>query len=143
LLTSPILEVEIKTAVFKGSSNSSPRLDGFNYYFYKSAWHIIGQHVCKAIRYFFLKGHIPSGVKATTLAIIPKHRNATSITDYMPISLCNTIYKIIAKVIACRLNPIMPFIIKDTQAGFVKFRVSTDSILLANDILSLVNKRGA
>ncbi|XP_020685967.1 uncharacterized protein LOC110102125 [Dendrobium catenatum] len=87
-------------------------------------------------------GFIPSGMKATALAIIPKHRNASSISDYRPISLCNTIYKIIAKVIADRLKPILPLIVKDTQAGFVKSRISTDSILLANDILSFVNKRG-
>ncbi|KAI0523170.1 hypothetical protein KFK09_005562 [Dendrobium nobile] len=37
----------------------------------------------------------------------------------------------------------MPLIVKDTQARFVKARISTDSILLANDILSLVNKGGA
>ncbi|XP_020701505.1 uncharacterized protein LOC110113314 [Dendrobium catenatum] len=37
----------------------------------------------------------------------------------------------------------MPLIVKETQAGFVKARISTDSILLANDILSLVNKGGA
>ncbi|KAI0511350.1 hypothetical protein KFK09_011980 [Dendrobium nobile] len=143
LLISPILEDDIKKAVFKGSSNSSPGPDGYNYHFYKSAWHIIGPQVCNAIRFFFLKGYIPSGIKATALAIIPKHRNATSITDYRSISLCNTLYKIIAKIIASRPDPIMPFIVKNTQAGFVKSRVSTDSILLANDILSLVNKRGA
>ncbi|XP_020694665.2 uncharacterized protein LOC110108378 [Dendrobium catenatum] len=97
---SPILDEEIKTAAFKGYSNSTPGPDDFNYHFYKSRWHIIGPQVCNAIRYFFLKGHTPSGVKATTLAIIPKHRNATYITDYRLISLCNTLYKIIAKIIA-------------------------------------------
>ncbi|KAI0488396.1 hypothetical protein KFK09_028227 [Dendrobium nobile] len=142
LLTSPILDDEIRAAVFKGTSKSSPGPDGFNYHFYKTGWHIIGPLVCKAIRFFFLKGYLPSGIKATALAIIPKHCNATSISDYRPISLCNTLYKIIAKVIAGRLNPIMPLIVKDTQASFVKSRVSTDSILFAIDILSLVNKRG-
>ncbi|KAI0506993.1 hypothetical protein KFK09_013111 [Dendrobium nobile] len=142
LLTGPILDAEIRAAVFKGSSKSSPGPDGFNYHFYKSGWHIIGPLLCKAIRFFFYKGFLPSGIKATALAIIPKHHNATSISDYRLISLCNTLYKIIAKIIASRMKPIMPLIVKDTQAGFVKSRISTDSILLASDILSLVNKRG-
>ncbi|KAI0519488.1 hypothetical protein KFK09_006936 [Dendrobium nobile] len=141
-LVSPILDDEIKAAVFKGSSKSSPEPDCFNYHFYKSAWHIIGPLVCKAIRFFFLKGYLPSGIKATALAIIPKHRNDASISDYRPVSLCNTLYKIIAKIIAGRMNPIMPLIVKDTQADLVKARISIDSILLANDILSLVNKGG-
>ncbi|XP_020678602.2 uncharacterized protein LOC110096820 [Dendrobium catenatum] len=88
ILISPILEAEIKEAVFKGSSKSSPGPDGFNYHFYKSGWHIIGPHLCKAINAFFTKGYLPSGIKATALAIIPKQHNASSITDYRPISLC-------------------------------------------------------
>ncbi|XP_028551913.1 uncharacterized protein LOC114579943 [Dendrobium catenatum] len=111
-LVSPILDDEIKAAVFKGSSKSSP-------------------------------GYLPSGIKTTALAIIPKHRNVVAISDYRPISLCNTLYKIIAKIIAHRMSSIMPIIVKETQAGFVKARLSTDSILLASDILSFVNKKGA
>ncbi|KAI0524589.1 hypothetical protein KFK09_003966 [Dendrobium nobile] len=53
LLTAPILNDEIKAAVFKGSSNSSPGPDGFNYHFYKTGWNIIGPLVCKAIKSFF------------------------------------------------------------------------------------------
>ncbi|PKU75296.1 integrator complex subunit 11 [Dendrobium catenatum] len=84
---------------------------------------------------------MPIGVKATTLAIIPKHKNATDVSDYRPIALCNVLYKIIAKVLAERMKPVMNIIVKDNQAGFVKSRVSTDNILLANDILSYAGKR--
>ncbi|PKU68946.1 Putative ribonuclease H protein [Dendrobium catenatum] len=34
----------------------------------------------------------------------------------------------------------MPLIIKDTQAGFIKTRISTDNIILAQEILSFANK---
>ncbi|PKU84233.1 Putative ribonuclease H protein [Dendrobium catenatum] len=34
----------------------------------------------------------------------------------------------------------MPLIIKDTQAGFIKSRISTDNIILAQEILSFANK---
>ncbi|PKU76567.1 hypothetical protein MA16_Dca001171 [Dendrobium catenatum] len=140
----PVLDDEIKKAVFKGSSNSSPGPDGFNFHFYKSAWHIIGPTVCKAIRSFFHKCYMPNGVKATALVIVPKTKNATTVSEYRPIALCNTIYKIITKVIAERIKPVMKLIVMDTQAGFIKSRVSTDNILLANDILAFAgkNKRG-
>ncbi|PKU86233.1 integrator complex subunit 11 [Dendrobium catenatum] len=84
---------------------------------------------------------MPNGVKATALAIIPKHKNATAISEYRPIASCNVIYKIIAKVLAERLKPVMNLIVKDNQAGFVKSRVSTDNILLANEILCFAGKR--
>ncbi|KAI0522856.1 hypothetical protein KFK09_005241 [Dendrobium nobile] len=139
-LSSNVLDEEIKNAVFSGSSNSAPGPDGFNFFFYKSAWHIIGPYVCKAIKSFFLKCYMPNGVKSTALAIIPKHKNATAITDYRPIALCNVLYKIIAKVLAVRLKPVMNLIVMDNQGGFVKSRISTDNILLANEILFLAGK---
>ncbi|PKU67715.1 Putative ribonuclease H protein [Dendrobium catenatum] len=141
-LCSPVLDEEIKAAVFMGSSNSAPGPDGFNFYFFKTSWHIIGPVVCRAIKSFFTKSYMPNGVKATAIAIIPKHSNAVNISDYRPIALCNVVYKIIAKVITVRLKPVMNFIVKDNQAGFLKSRVSTDNILLASDILYHSGKRG-
>ncbi|XP_020684404.2 uncharacterized protein LOC110101006 [Dendrobium catenatum] len=42
LLTVNVSDDEIKEAIFLGSSNSSPGLDGFNFEFYKSTWLITG-----------------------------------------------------------------------------------------------------
>lgn len=139
-ISSNVLDEEIKKAVFSGSSIAAPGPDGFNFHFFKSAWHIIGPSVCSAIKSFFLKGYMPNGVKATALAIIPKHKNATAISDYRPIALCNVIYKIVAKVLAGRLKPVMNLIVMDNQAGFVKSRISTDNILLANEVLYFAGK---
>ncbi|KAI0525121.1 hypothetical protein KFK09_004512 [Dendrobium nobile] len=99
--------------------------------------------VCNAVRAFFIKGYLPNGVKATALALIPKHSNASSLADFRPIALCNTIYKIIAKVLALRIKNFMPLIIRCNQSGFIKARVSTDNILLAKELLSYTrNVRG-
>ncbi|XP_028551780.1 uncharacterized protein LOC110101382 [Dendrobium catenatum] len=141
-LNSYVTDGDIKSAVFSGSSKSAPGLDGLNFHFYKSGWHILGPTVCRAIRSFFIKGFLPKGVKSTALAIVPKHKNASSISDYRPIALCNVLYKIIAKILAAKLKPVMNWIVKDNQAGFVNSRVSTDNILLANDILYHAGKRG-
>ncbi|PKU70563.1 Putative ribonuclease H protein [Dendrobium catenatum] len=142
-IISPVLDEEVKKIVFSGNSNSAPGPDGFNFFFYKSTWHIIGSWVCKAVSSFFNKCYKPNGVKATALAIIPKHKNAADISDYRPIALCNVLYKIMAKVLAERMKPFMNLIVLDNQAGFVKKRVSTDNILLANDILSYAAKKSA
>ncbi|PKU68607.1 Putative ribonuclease H protein [Dendrobium catenatum] len=81
------------------------------------------------------------GVKSTVLALIPKSKNVESISDFRPIALCNTIYKIIAKTLANHLKPIMPLLVKHNQSGFVKSRISTDNIILAKEILGLASKR--
>ncbi|PKU67582.1 putative mitochondrial protein [Dendrobium catenatum] len=119
-LCSAVNDYEIKDAVFKGSSSSTP-----------------GE-----IKSFFSKGYMPNGIKHTALDIIPKHKNAENISEYRPIALCNVIYKIIAKVIAGRLKLVLPSIIEYNQSGFLQARISTENILLASDILSSASRRG-
>ncbi|PKU86876.1 Putative ribonuclease H protein [Dendrobium catenatum] len=140
-ITKYVTDEEIKKVVFMGCSTSSPGPDGYNFHFYKSAWHIIGPMVIKAVRSFFVKGYMPSGIKTTAIALIPKFKNAETLADFRPIALCNTFYKIIAKVLAIRIKPIMPILVKDNQSGFIKSRISTDNILLANEIMTYIRKK--
>lgn len=52
-------------------------------------------------------------------------------SDSRPISLCNVVYKILAKVIANRLNPTLNSIIADNHSVFVPGWVITNNIMLA------------
>ncbi|KAF7817649.1 uncharacterized protein G2W53_031618 [Senna tora] len=50
---------------------------------------------------------IPKEVNATYITLIPKIPDPESIAQFRPISCCNFIYKIIAKILTNRLKPIM------------------------------------
>ncbi|KAI0500636.1 hypothetical protein KFK09_018852 [Dendrobium nobile] len=126
---------EVKAAVFEGNEKSAPGPDGFTYAFYRKSWHLIGLQVFNAVSNFFSTGSLPRGVKATAIALIPKSSHASSINDYRPISLCNVLYKIVAKIIANRLKIVLPHIIHESQSGFISNRCSTDHIILAYEIL--------
>jgi hypothetical protein len=52
-------------------------------------------------------GKVLGAMNATTLALIQKKHNLASFDDFRPISLCNSIYKIIFEVIAQRLKVIL------------------------------------
>ncbi|PKU71795.1 Putative ribonuclease H protein [Dendrobium catenatum] len=134
-LLSPITDSEIKKVIFDGAPNSSPGPDGYTFEFYKSSWEITGLYVCQAIKNFLSSGRLPDYVKATAIVLIPKQPHATHIADFRPISLCNTFYKIIAKLLANRMRDIMPIIIHPSQAGFIKGRLSSDNVILASEIL--------
>lgn len=50
------------------------------------------------------QGLYPSSYKFDYIALIPKRRSTRSFLDYLSISLCNLIYKIISKIIVGRIK---------------------------------------
>ena len=69
------------------------------------------------------------------LTLIPKNEGADSPNKFCPISLCNVIYKIITKVIANQLKPIIPSLISPEQSGFMEGCQISDGISLVHEIL--------
>jgi hypothetical protein len=71
---------------------------------------MIREKVWEPVEESIASGQVLSALNATFLTHIPKEERVTHPKQFRPIALCNVIYKIITKVIALRLNPILPFI---------------------------------
>ena len=56
-------------------------------------------------------GNFPDGLNNALINLIPKKSIPSSINDHRLISLCNVLYKIMAKVLANKLKSILPSII--------------------------------
>ena len=74
-------------------------------------------------------------INHTFITLIPKVNNPERVSNFQLISLCNMIYKIVSKVIANRLEPMLHSIISDTQSVFIANRLITDNILIAFESL--------
>ena len=72
---------------------------------------------------------------ATFLALIPKWEGAYYPGNFKPISLCNVIYKIITKVIANRLKPLLPGLISLEQPGFAEGKQILDGIIAIHETI--------
>ena len=55
----------------------------------------------------------------TLITLIPKSSNPESLSNYQPISLCNTVYKVVTKMIVARIRPMLSNLISPYQTMFV------------------------
>ncbi|GKD04379.1 RNA-directed DNA polymerase, eukaryota, reverse transcriptase zinc-binding domain protein [Tanacetum coccineum] len=80
-------------------------------------------------------GKFPRGGNSSFIALIPKSQNANLVKDYRPISLIESLYKIIAKILANRLVVVLGDIVSDVQSTFVADRQILDGPLILNDLI--------
>ncbi|XP_074346113.1 uncharacterized protein LOC141684875 [Apium graveolens] len=72
LLAMPIVEEEVKKAVFKMIADKSPGVDGLFPGSYQAYWEIVGTNVVEFCRTFFDTGELTDGVNQTLVCLIPK-----------------------------------------------------------------------
>jgi len=83
-------------------------------------------------------GQLHSGIKKEKTALIPKPGNQHLVTNYRPITLLNSTYKIQAKLIATRLKPMLSNIIRPSQTSFVPGHSILDNIFAAQESMEWV-----
>lgn len=133
---------EIKREVFSLPCNRSPGPDGFTGEFFKVSWDIIGEDFTRAVREFFASGQMLRQWNATAITLVPKIVGAVKLGDFRPISCCNVIYKVVSKILARRLESLLPSIISNSQSAFVKGRLLVENVLLASEMVQGFDRVG-
>lgn len=103
-LDKEVTEEEIREAVWSLHPEKALGLDGFTIAFYRNHWETIKKDLVRMIKNVFKKYKVGGNTKASFLVLIPKESNPISLDRYRPISLCNSSYKIITKILANRLK---------------------------------------
>lgn len=78
--------------------------------------------------------HLLSGLNFTQIVLIPKKLKSECMEDFRPIVLCNLAYKVIAKVLANRMKPLLSGLIVENQYAFVLGKLIFDNIFVAFEI---------
>ena len=81
----------------------------------------------------YSKKKMGGNTKSSYLALIPKESNPTTFNRVRPISLCNSSYKIITKILANRIKKVLPLIISENQGGFVPNRQIIDNVIIVQE----------
>ncbi|KAH9778879.1 reverse transcriptase domain-containing protein [Citrus sinensis] len=103
-------------------------------------WGSVQQDVITTCLHVLNEGGNIAPLNHTYLALIPKVQKPRKVTDFRPISLCNVIYRIIAKTLANRLKKILHVIISPNQSAFVPNRLITDNLIIGYECLNKIRQ---
>ena len=85
---------------------------------------------------------INQSTNASFIVLLHKKSLTKKISDFRPISLINSLYKIIVKVLSGRLRGVLHETIHSTQGAFVQGRQILDAVLIANEIVNEKRRSG-
>lgn len=133
---------EIKDVVFQIKPWASPGNDGFQTGFYQHCWSTVGVEVISMVQHFFTHKFMLKAINHIFQVLIPKILHPQTPSDYRPISLCNVSYKIISKIMANRLKPLLPNLICPTQSAYISGRQIQNNVIIAHELThTMKNKR--
>ena len=129
------------------NNGSSPGLDGLSTEFYKVFWCKIAKLLVSSFNFSFDKGSLSYSQKLAVITLIHKGKELpkNKLSNWRPISLTNTDYKILAKTLALRVVGVIDKIVGKDQCAYVKGRQITDNLRTIDDVIEYLkykNKPG-
>lgn len=135
-LDAPLTLPEIIEAINSMNSGKSPGPDGYPVEFFKRFSKQLAPLLMEVYNRSHEHGCLPITLMQASISLIhKKDKDPLNCTSYRPISLLPVDVKILAKILAGRLESIMPSIISEDQTGFIKGRHSFSNIEARGHIL--------
>jgi len=133
----PFLHEEIDAIVRSLPNNKSPRPDGFNNEFLKKSWPTIKCDFYDLCNDFYNHPVYLRSINSSYKTLIPKIDGARKVKDFKPISLLNLSVKLLTKLLANRLQPLITSLVHKKQYGFIKKRTIQDYVEWAYEYIHL------
>jgi len=109
--------------------------DGVTAEFY-CFFYLVSRDLVNSFNAAYKEGELSISQRRGVIPLVPKEDSGVSdLSNWRPITLLNLHYKIASKVIAKRIEKILPRLIHPDQTGFVKGRYIGQNIRLINDMM--------
>ena len=139
-----ITEIEAFKALKEFAAAKIPGTDCLTTEFLKYFWSELKTLIVGSFNYAFVSGSLSISQRRGIISLIPKNnKDKTILENLRPISLLNVDYKILTKVLANRLEKVLPKIINPDQTGYVKGRYIGENIRLIQDLMSYLEKENS
>ena len=132
----PITLQEIRKVIPLFKHDKTPGNDGIPIEFYIVFFNLIGKLLVDSLNESFEIGELSTSQKQGVITLIEKKdQDKRQIKNWRPISLINVDAKICSKIIAKRIENVLPNIIHYSQTAYVKDRSIWEGLRLIDDIL--------
>ena len=132
-----VTECEVRNALKAVGLNKSPGLDGLPYEVYLRMSHMFLPIRTDMFNHWFAQGAIPGIITKGVITLLKKGgwHVWEGLDDYKPITLLNTELKILARVLANRLQLVISDLIGPEQTFAMKGRSIQDNLHLIREVL--------
>jgi hypothetical protein len=120
------------TAMPRGKA---PRSDDVPTEFFQELAEDIILTLLKAFMAMLNLGETSALINKGLITLIPKSKDHARLGNWRPITLFGSLYKIMAKTLARRLQSFLPNVVRPNQTGFVEGRSIFDNTFLAQEAL--------
>lgn len=128
-LNAPITKKEVLEAIKSLQSGKAPGPDELSSEFYKEFRNLLVDPLLNMLNDSFVKGNLPQSLREANISLIlKKGKQAEDCSSYQLISLLNVDLKILSKILATRLECLLPALVKDDQTGFIVGRNSVNNM---------------
>jgi hypothetical protein len=141
ILEKPCTIEEVLDVLRGFTKDKSPGPDGWTVEFFLHFFDLVANDLLEAVEESRLTGEVNRSMNSTFIALIPKVNGPATFGDFRPIALCNLCYKIISKIIAKRIRPILSRTLSEEQFGFLKGRQIIDAIGTAQECLHSIREK--
>lgn len=136
-LDAPISISEIEAVIKDLPNGKSPGPDGYTNAYYKKYSEVLSKPMCAYFTSLASGTAMPSEALIAHITVLLKEgKDHTIPENYRSISLLNTDVKILAKILAKRLKPLLPTVVHPDQMGFIMGREARDN---SNRALQLIH----
>jgi hypothetical protein len=137
----PVTKMELKSVLSQFKRDKSPGPDGWTVEFFLHFFDLVSEDLLAFGGGGLIRWSYSRKSKFHFLSLIPKINKPQTFGDYRPISLCNLVYKVISKVIANRIKPILSRNLSAEQFGFLEGRLIHDAIGTAHECIHSIKKK--
>nr|GEV91011.1 RNA-directed DNA polymerase, eukaryota [Tanacetum cinerariifolium] len=102
---------------------------------FRKYWAVVGPDFSIAMEWFFEHEDFAIGCNSSFVALIAKVLDPKVVSDYRPISLIGSLYKV-TKILATQLSLVISDLISDVQTAFLPNRQILDGPFIINEILA-------